>query len=544
VTLTLEVRGPQAASLGGHSRRQFGREGGVIGRAPSNDWVLPHTKVSGRHARITFADGVFYIEDTSTNGVFVNASKDRLVRGRPHPLESGDRLFIDPYEIRVTVSTEARAPTPRPQGRGADPFGLADPGDPFGAADPFGAEPPADPFAPARSVPGGGVRPDLGVSEPAASGQELDPMKLLGAGPQPTPARRAPSAQDLEAAPPMAAHYRPPAVRTPAPAATPGASVIPEGYDPLADSGPASRAELLARSTPAPPDDETPAVTTPPVRTPPPLAARPVAAVTPLPSPVADFHEPIVEEPEPAAPPPAPAPKAPARVNAPARQRAAPVATPSPTPPPEPPAATAAAGDLAAVLAGAGVEDAEVTEELARDFGRILRVVVSGVMDVLRARQQIKDEFRMRLTQFKPADNNPLKFSANVEDALHNLLVKRNAAYLEPVEAFEDAFDDVRSHQLAMLAGMRVAFEAMLREFNPERLQDHFDRQLKKGSLVSVPAKLRYWELYRDWSEALLKDPEASFRRLFGEEFARAYEDQLSRLRDERQRRRQGQTGE
>jgi predicted component of type VI protein secretion system len=60
----------------------------------------------------------------------------------------------------------------------------------------------------------------------------------------------------------------------------------------------------------------------------------------------------------------------------------------------------------------------------------------------------------MRLTQFRTADNNPLKFSASVDDALHNLLVKRNAAYLGPVEAFEDAFDDLRDHRMAMLAGI------------------------------------------------------------------------------------------
>ena len=138
-------------------------------------------------------------------------------------------------------------------------------------------------------------------------------------------------------------------------------------------------------------------------------------------------------------------------------------------------------GDLAAVLAGAGLENVAVTPELARSFGQILRVVVGGVMDILQARQRIKSEFRMGMTTFKPADNNPLKFSANVDDALHNLLVKRNAAYLGPVEAFEDAFDDVRNHQMAMLAGVRVAFEAMLAEFDPERLQEEFDRQLKKG---------------------------------------------------------------
>jgi len=180
------------------------------------------------------------------------------------------------------------------------------------------------------------------------------------------------------------------------------------------------------------------------------------------------------------------------------------------------------------VLAGAGLDPADVTPQLANSFGQILRVVVSGLMDVLRSRQQIKDEFRMRMTHFRPADNNPLKFSANVDDALHNLLVKRNQAYLGPVEAFEDAFADLRKHQIAMLAGMRVAFEGMLAEFDPERMQQEFDRQLNKGL---VPAKLRYWDLFRERRDEIVKDPEASFRRLFGEEFARAYEEQLKQLK-------------
>jgi type VI secretion system FHA domain protein len=182
--------------------------------------------------------------------------------------------------------------------------------------------------------------------------------------------------------------------------------------------------------------------------------------------------------------------------------------------------------DLSRVLEGAGLDPAGVTPELAETFGRILRVVVTGVMDVMRSRQQIKDEFRMQMTRFRVAENNPLKFSANVDDALHNLLVKRNPAYLGAVAAFEDAFDDLRNHQIAMLAGMRMAFESMLAEFDPERLQQEFDKQ--KGL---VPAKLRYWDLYRERLENLIKDREAAFRQLFGEEFAQAYEEQLRQLK-------------
>jgi type VI secretion system FHA domain protein len=195
------------------------------------------------------------------------------------------------------------------------------------------------------------------------------------------------------------------------------------------------------------------------------------------------------------------------------------------------PAAARADTDLAAVLAGAGLENVPVTPDLARSFGHILRVVVGGVMDILQSRQRIKSEFRMGMTTFKPADNNPLKFSANIDDALHNLLVKRNQAYLGPVEAFEDAFDDLRHHQMAMLAGVRVAFEMMLAEFDPDRLQEEFDRQVKKGALLSAPARLRYWDLYREKIHDMVKDPETTFRELFGEEFAKAYEEQLRRLK-------------
>ena len=75
---------------------------------------------------------------------------------------------------------------------------------------------------------------------------------------------------------------------------------------------------------------------------------------------------------------------------------------------------------------------------------------------------------------------------------------------------------------------MRAAFESMLAEFDPDRLQEEFDRQAGKGL---VPAKLRYWDLFRDKRRDMAKDPEATFRQLFGEEFARAYEEQLKQLK-------------
>jgi type VI secretion system FHA domain protein len=195
----------------------------------------------------------------------------------------------------------------------------------------------------------------------------------------------------------------------------------------------------------------------------------------------------------------------------------------------EPSSAPRDDAQLKALLDAAGIEGLEPDSDTARMLGEILRIALGGVMEALRTRERMKDELRMRGTSFKAADNNPLKFSANVEDAFHNLLVKRNPAYLDAAEAFEEAFRDVRDHQLAFQTAMRLAFESMLAQFDPERMQEEFDRQMK-GSILGVPAKLRYWDLYRDKYGALSKDAEAGFRTLFGEAFAHAYEEHLERL--------------
>lgn len=502
--LTLEITGPQAAALGAASRKVFDAAGGTIGRLADNTWSLPDPYVSSRHATIRYRDGVYFIEDTSTNGVFINSQDNQLVKGQPYALKSGDWIFIEPYEIRTTITSDAprpAPPAPPPPSTAASPFDdlfgpsstinqvpSAGPiGDPFG--DPFGTSPP--------SVNRPRTSPDLYPPiDPLSSGEEVDPLNLLGFEPKRTPQANVPKAADLARGSILSEPYQAPQIPSLPPSPPPAShgGLIPDDYNPLSsDTGQIGMAPSPPRPAPRPVEPPRPmAHPVPPVTEAPP-------AVTPVPPPA---PPPIVEA------KPAPRPAAPPR-----------------------PAATHAQGDLAAVLAGAGLENVPVTPELADSFGRILNVVVGGVMDILQARQRIKSEFRLGMTTFKPADNNPLKFSANVDDALHNLLVKRNAAYLGPVEAFEDAFDDVRNHQMAMLAGVRVAFEAMLAEFDPDRLQDEFDRQIKKGALLSAPAKLRYWDLYRDKIHDMVKDPETTFRELFGEEFAKAYEEQLRRLK-------------
>lgn len=517
-TLRLEIVGPQAAALGASAAKVFGTSGGTIGRVSDNDWVLPDPYISSRHARIHWRNGQFMIEDTSSNGVFINSPDRRLGRGQLHPLQGGDRIFIDAYEIRVTLAAPTQESTSplaglfdaKPVHNPTDPLRI--PEDPFGADDPFRPAPPQQ--KPARQT----IPEDFNLGVPdAPQGESIDPLELLGFQAK-RPAQSVPRADDLANRSPLNDHYKPPAsVITPVkdPASNGSHARIPDGYDPLLDNGPS--------------DSTDPFVSPPPLRpTPGPRAVAPAPERPREPSNTASVPEDstVALPPRNTSSSPSPTPPRVTPTPAPTRNIQS-----SPPPVADRPPAAEGSLDFESMLKGAGLQGVQITPELAENFGRILRIVVGGLMDVLRTREQIKNEFRMRMTTFKSADNNPLKFSANVDDALHNLLVKRNSAYLGAAEAFEDAFADVRHHQMAMLAGVRVAFDAMLADFDPDRLQETFDRQLKKGSLLSAPARLRYWELYRDKFHDMVKDPESNFRELFGDEFARAYEEQLESLK-------------
>ena len=131
------------------------------------------------------------------------------------------------------------------------------------------------------------------------------------------------------------------------------------------------------------------------------------------------------------------------------------------------------------------------------------------------------------------------KFSANAEDALHNILVKRNAAFLPAVAAFEEAFDDLRSHQMAMLKGLRMGYDSMLARFDPQKLEERFEPQ-GRPSAFNLPGRSKLWEHYRGWYAEQTEDGEDCFRRLFGEEFGKAYEQQMQLLARAGRKRRTG----
>lgn len=189
---------------------------------------------------------------------------------------------------------------------------------------------------------------------------------------------------------------------------------------------------------------------------------------------------------------------------------------------------------LKALLKGLGATHFSIpneqAERLAETLGAMLREALEGTMDLLRARAASKRENRMDQTMISSMENNPLKFFPNVDEALLTMLTRNSGAYLAPIAAVNEAFDDMRAHELATVTGMRAAFGDMLKRFDPQAIERIEEAGVLDGVLPPLK-KARMWNRMNVIYRELVRESEDNFDKVFGASFVRAYADQVRRLR-------------
>jgi type VI secretion system FHA domain protein len=128
--LRLRIVSDHRRVLGDRGSIVFTVDGGTIGRSADNDWVLPDPLryVSAHHARVAYRDGHFFLEDVSTNGVFVNDDDRPLAKANPsgHLLKTGDVFRMGDYQIVAAIETDAEQilTTPADSGAGQVPTSI------------------------------------------------------------------------------------------------------------------------------------------------------------------------------------------------------------------------------------------------------------------------------------------------------------------------------------------------------------------------------------------------------------------------------------
>lgn len=542
---------------------QFDELGGTIGRADNNQLVLPDPErtISRVHARLVFRAGGYAIVDNGSNPISVNGTP--IGAGREHPLKPGDRVQIGGYVLQAReASASPRGDDPFAELFGDTAVGLAAPAPMLApsppAPPPRPAAPPAAAWAPAPAPP---ARASSAALSPGHIPEDWDPFApdAASAGPAPLPAAGPGTFDDLaQLARPAEASLDDLFGLGAAPlkgdplGAAPAAGLAPNT---AADADPllalTKTASLVLPShddhvselnTPMPmPAARAPAVAPPPAALPsgavfswddPPREGRVVtlpgvrrsAADVALDAfeAIGAFDAPQAAAPQrpPVAPPPAAA--APRAVAA-----SAPLAPP----------AAAAAALHAALLEGLGTPGLRLPaldEPTMRLIGELLRESMRGTVELLVARAALKREMRAELTMIVARENNPLKFSPSVEVALQHLLGPPSPGFMAAAPAVRDAFDDLRAHQLGVMAGMRAALDGVLQRFDPQQLEAKLGARSSLASLIPATRKARLWELFQELFGQLQTEAQDDFDELFGRAFLKAYEEQLDRLHRER----------
>lgn len=580
--ITLTVFAFNGAPSAEHLSAGFDELGGTIGRADTNQLVLPDPErsISRVHAQVVYRNGGYAIVDRGSNPISVNGRP--LGSGAESPLKAGDEVQIGGYSLRVSMKAAgsaaassndpfadllgpaSSAPAAKaapgafdPLAYKSDPVPGTHPGAYFRSAPPPAASAPAsaggipddwDPFAPiaapnAPAAPKGRDPLNLGLDIGAAAPAALIP----GMGPAAAPSSDSLDAlfglkpggssnadplggsflSEAAAQPNMAAHADPLRSLNAAPQAT--REALPDNFSDL------NRAFEL------PPAME------PPKAAPAPTPAAALSSGGPVLSwdsaaeghtvirPSARIAEPPAASIEPLSPiaPIAPvSPIAPPTPVAPIAPN--PPAIPAPAPTPRPAAPTAASNDLLAAfregLATPEVQLEALTPEVMKLIGQLVREAAAGTVDLLVARAALKREVKAEATMIVAKENNPLKFSPSAEAALQHLLSPPLRGFMPAAPAMRDAYNDLRAHQFGFIAGMKAALSGVLGRFDPQELEGRLSKVSGIKSILPGARKAALWELFVEHYASISLEAEDDFHSLFGKAFLKAYEEHIDQL--------------
>ncbi|RDH83839.1 MAG: type VI secretion system-associated FHA domain protein TagH [endosymbiont of Galathealinum brachiosum] len=548
-------RAPESVNLA-ETTKTFDEAGGSLGRAKDNNWVLddPERFLSSCHCQLSCENGQFYLTDLSTNGTFFNGAVNPMGKGTRLPINDGDSFELGDYSFSANVAGAAQ----QDFGASADPFASsASSASGNSMDDIFSSAPQESSFGQNDANPFGGGHVSSADSLFTANPEETDPLAALDKAQGGSIGSSIPGdtndpfkggldglgGGDSFASQPASDPFGGPSHSDQSdllnqqvswPEATPdnqlsgapstGGGIPDDWDDDFMSSEPAAPAaqNVTPQIKPSTPLTEPPVVPKPAQ---PQAPAKPVAPVTVADEPVAQHHltgkfdtpanEVLLAQQQ-----------AQAKLQSELEVLKQQMISQQKGIPSNVTVDTTLINAMG--LHQLNMNDEEITR-VNQVVGEVVREMVSGLMQVLGSRSSIKNEFRMNVTTIQPVENNPLKFSANIDDALENMFIKQGNAYKKPVEAVQESFESIAEHQVAILAGIRAAFKGVIERFDPVLLEQRFAKQ-KKSGLMPASQKAKNWDAYLEYYNELAGDIDSSFQYLFGDEFVQAYEEQLQKL--------------
>lgn len=184
---------------------------------------------------------------------------------------------------------------------------------------------------------------------------------------------------------------------------------------------------------------------------------------------------------------------------------------------------------VTAFLEGAGLDASALggadPQQSFRDLGRMVRASVTGLRDLLGTRKLAKAEFRIDATVVKASGNSALKFSPDADRAMAAMVGPAPPGFLPGAEAVEQGFQDIKSHELAMVTTISLILNEIAGQLDPAAIR----AKVGDGGMLASSRKANWWDEYERVFAALRgADPEPGQAPLL-RHFAEAYAEQVQR---------------
>ncbi len=188
-----------------------------------------------------------------------------------------------------------------------------------------------------------------------------------------------------------------------------------------------------------------------------------------------------------------------------------------------------------AFLKGAGLPAAALpsglTPELMELVGQLLKTSITSTLALSKLRATVKREAHAEVTMVVVRNNNPLKFFSDSETVLTQMLRKKMPGFMSPIEAMDDAHEDIKAHQLALMAGLREEMRALIDSFNPAVLEKDVPVRPLMDAVQPSARKARAWDKFHDVFDHIKRRHDGDVQAVFGQAFLDAYEKETERVK-------------
>jgi predicted component of type VI protein secretion system len=183
---------------------------------------------------------------------------------------------------------------------------------------------------------------------------------------------------------------------------------------------------------------------------------------------------------------------------------------------------------LEAFCEGAGLDvsslSGEEPTEIMRRAGAIYRQMVLGLGDLVSERTAARAGLSLERTTIGGQDNNPFKWAPTRRLAV-DLLLEREAGFLDGPKAIKASFEDIKAHMLGTLSGFGAAMRTVLKVVSPTSIMQRIEGQT--AFLKTRPALCwaEYEKLHRDLEDELDRHRDGPVNKAFLQAYDRKAEE-------------------